>query len=90
MDVTGWSLRLPNGVEIPQLCGDETYKYLGTELLAGWQSNLTHLAVRTKVVQRCCQLIRDIGMLRLSESVLSTAMELVSPARLGRTPAVPS
>ena len=31
-DVEGYEMRMPDGMTIPQLKGDESYKYLGTEL----------------------------------------------------------
>ena len=35
VDVTGWEMKFPDGKTIPQLTGDEEYKYLGTELTSG-------------------------------------------------------
>ena len=35
-DVEGYEMRMPDGMLIPQLKGDESDKYLGTELRTGW------------------------------------------------------
>ena len=60
-DITGWEMKLPDETLIPQLIGTESYKYLGTELRAGWADGLGQVVAREKVVRKCRQLIGLIG-----------------------------
>ena len=60
-DINGWDMILPDGTTIPQLVGDETYKYLGTEMRAGWADGKGQKECREKVVRKCRQLIGLIG-----------------------------
>ena len=60
-DITGWKMELPDGTIIPQLTGDESYKYLGTEMRAGWADGMGQVLSREKVVRKCRQLIGLIG-----------------------------
>ena len=65
-DVSGWDMKLPDGTVIPQIAGEETYKYLGTELRSGWADGSTHEDARDKVKRKCRQLIGLIGRVPLA------------------------
>ena len=60
-DVTGWELKLPDGRVVPQLVGDETYTYLGTEMTTGWNNGSAQKTLRKKVVRKCRQVIGLVG-----------------------------
>ena len=61
VDVTGWEMKLPNGEVVPQLTGNDEYKYLGTELTTGWKEGQVHSTLRRKAVRKCRQIIGLIG-----------------------------
>ena len=51
-DVEGYEMRMPDGMMIPQLKGDESHRYLGTELRTGWANGEGQYA-RPLVVSSC-------------------------------------
>ena len=55
-EVKGWEIKLPDGTVVPQV---RAYKYLGTPLQIENQGR--HEAMRKKVIDTCCGLIRQIG-----------------------------
>ena len=59
--MTGWELKLPDGRIVPQLVGDDTYTYLGTEMTTGWNQGKAQDALRQKVVRKCRQMIGLVG-----------------------------
>ena len=61
VDVTGWEMKFPDGNTIPQLTGDEEYKYLGAELTSGWKEGRVYDTLRRKAVRKCRQIIGLIG-----------------------------
>ena len=83
-DVTGWEMVMPDGSTIPQLEGDDKYKYLGTELTTGWNRGEAQAAVRKKVVAKCRQAIGLIARIPLlSEEQLAKAIELAMAGIIG-------
>ena len=52
-DVEGYEMRMPDDTRIPQLKGDETYKYLGTELRTGWANGEGQTEMRERCVADC-------------------------------------
>ena len=83
-DVTGWEMVMPDGSTIPQLEGDDKYKYLGTELTTGWNRGEAQTAVRKKVVAKCRQAIGLIARIPLlSEEQLAKAIELALAGIIG-------
>ena len=53
---------MPDGeTVIPQLVGEETYKYLGSEMRTGWAEDASQKELRTKIKRKCRQLIGLIG-----------------------------
>ena len=87
-DVTGWTVRLPDGRVVPQVLkrpsaplpkgqkGDvHSYKHLGTELTAGWKDGMDE--AREKVVMRCTQVVKLIGRIPvLTNEQMSGMMDL--------------
>ncbi|EOD18201.1 hypothetical protein EMIHUDRAFT_196329 [Emiliania huxleyi CCMP1516] len=62
-DVEGYEMRMPDGMPIPQLKGDESYKYLGTELRTGWANGEGQTEMRERCVADCKRVIWIIGNL---------------------------
>ena len=62
-DVEGYEMRMPDGMPIPQLKGDESYKYLGTELRTGWANGEGQTEMRKRCVGDCKRVIWIIGNL---------------------------
>ena len=62
-DVEGYEMRMPDGMTIPQLRGDESYKYLGTELRTGWANGEGQTEMRKRCVADCKRVIWIIGNL---------------------------
>ena len=56
-------MRMPDGMPIPQLKGDESYKYLGTELRTGWANGEGQTEMRERCVADCKRVIWIIGNL---------------------------
>ena len=56
-------MRMPDGMTIPQLRGDESYKYLGTELRTGWANGESQTEMRKRCVADCKRVIWIIGNL---------------------------
>ena len=56
-DVEGYEMRMPDGMTIPQLKGDESYKYLGTELRTGWANGEGQTEMRKRCVADCKRVI---------------------------------
>ena len=84
IDVTGYEMRMPDTSLIPQLVGDETYKYLGTEMSTGWNNGKAHKYARAKVVRRCRQLIGLLGRVPcLTEQQFGTAVSLALSGCVG-------
>ena len=83
-DVTGWEMRMPDGTVIPQLVGDEKYKYLGSELTTGWNQGDAQTTVRKKVVGKCKQAIGLIARVPLiTEEQLAKAIDLALAGIIG-------
>ena len=62
-DVEGYEMRMPDGMTIPQLKGDESYRYLGTELRTGWANGEGQTEMRKRCVADCKRVIWIIGNL---------------------------
>ena len=78
-EVTGWTIRLPDNREVPQV---KSYKYLGGVETSGWKGRYdsTHETIRRK----CCQMIRLIGRVPiLGPEQLKRAMELALHGIIG-------
>ena len=56
-------MRMPDGMPIPQLTGDESYRYLGTELRTGWANGEGQMEMRKRCVADCKRVIWIIGNL---------------------------
>ena len=84
-DVTGWEMRMPDGeTVIPQLVGEETYKYLGSEMRTGWAEGASQKELRTKIKRKCRQLIGLIGRAPLlTEEQMNTAFSLALGSVIG-------
>ena len=91
-DVSGWEITLPDGTVVPQLVSkteegetvNETYKYLGTEMRAGWADGHGHDETRAKVVRKCRQLIGLIGRAPLAtQQQMSKAISLAISGTIG-------
>ena len=83
-DVEGWEMRMPDGMVLPQLKGSETYKYLGSEMAAGWGGGEAQKVVRAKVVRKCKQAVGMIGRVPLmTEEQMSKAMALALAGIIG-------
>ena len=52
-DVEGYEMRMPDGMPIPQLTGDEAYKYLGMALRTGWANGEGQTEMRERCVADC-------------------------------------
>ena len=63
VDVTGYEMKMPDGTNIPQLVGDETYKYLGTELRPGWACGEWQKDMRERVKRDCKRALWLVGNL---------------------------
>lgn len=84
IDVTGAEMVMPDGMVIPQLVGDEAYKYLGTEMRTGWADGKGQDEVRQKVVRKCRQMIGLIGrMPMLTSHQMSRAISLAVAGTIG-------
>ena len=60
-DIRGYTMRLPNGAEVPQITMDEgPYTHLGFGIGVRWGGR--HEAVRSKAVRRAKQAVAMIGM----------------------------
>ena len=62
-DVEGYEMRMPDGMTIPQRKGDESYRYLGTELRTGWANGESQTEMRKRCVADCKRVIWIIGNL---------------------------
>ena len=91
-DITGWEMRLPDNTIIPQLVSktpegklvNETYKYLGTEMRAGWAEGRGQDETRHKMVSKCRQLIGLIGRTPLETlSQMEKAISLAISGTIG-------
>ena len=84
-DIQGWDMRFPNaeGTIIPQLEGDETYTYLGTELHTAWCYGKTNKVAREKIVHACTKVTRSIGFMDLAPQDLRTAINLAVNGIIG-------
>ena len=84
-DVEGWEMRMPDGeTVIPQLVGAEKYKYLGTELRAGWGGGQAYEDARANVVNKCRNAIAMLGRVKqLTHRQMETAMALVLSGFIG-------
>ena len=83
-DVTGYEMRMPDDSLIPQLVGEEIYKYLGTEMSTGWNNGKAHMPARTKVVAKCRQLIGLLGRVPcLTEQQFGNAVSLALSGCIG-------
>ena len=84
VDVTGFEMRMPDGTVIPQLTGDERYKYLGTELRGGGEGKVMMDHTRARVVHKCKQLMGMIGRLpHATEAQMNKAMALAMAGVIG-------
>ena len=85
VDIQGWQMRFPNreGTVIPQLIGDDTYKYLGTKLRTSWHSGGTHVDTRDKIIYACKKVTRSIGFLDLAPHDIRKAINLAVNGIIG-------
>ena len=84
LDVTGYEMRMPDGEVLPQLVGEDTYKYLGTEMRTGWADGKGQDEVRRKVVRKCRQMIGLIGRVpQLTSHQMSRAIGLAVGGTIG-------
>ena len=84
VDVTGYEMCMPDGSTVPQLVGDDIYKYLGTEMNTGWRHGNAHKPARAKVVARCRQLIGLLGRVPcLTEQQYGCAVSLALSGCIG-------
>ena len=84
VDVSGYEMKMPDDSIIPQLQGEELYKYLGTEMNTGWHNGKAHARARAKVVTRCRQLIGLLGRVPcLTEQQLGSAISLALSGCIG-------
>ena len=78
-DVEGYEMRMPDGMPIPQLKGDERYKYLGTELRTGWANGEGQTEMTNEgVVRRGLQEAIDRG----AEPAVAVTCGSTTPRRL--------
>ena len=78
-EVTGAKVEIVNGHEVPQV---KWYKYLGTPLQTQYKGR--HDAMRAKVVNTCCALVRKIGRVdMLGPRQTRRAIELAMAGVLG-------
>jgi hypothetical protein len=83
-DMDGWEIRMPCGMEIPQLRGEERYRYLGSDMTTGWQGGESMTAVRKEVVRKCKQAIGMVGRVPLiTEEQTSRAIALALGGLIG-------
>ena len=76
---------MPDGeTVIPQLVGEETYKYLGSEMRTGWAEDASQKELRTKIKRKCRQLIGLISRAPLlTEEQMNTAFSLALGSVIG-------
>ena len=82
--MTGYTMRLPSGVEVPQLVGNEHYKYLGTEMPSGWARGASQECERAKVCRKCKTLLWMIGSVPgLTDEMMGKVMSLAVAGVIG-------
>ena len=82
-DVEGWDMRV-GGMTIPQLVGEERYRYLGSEMTTGWSGGESQCAIREEVVRKCRQALGMIGRIPLiTEEQMGRASALALSGIIG-------